>query len=60
MAPTLLKIFRSSIKSRKMRWAGCVVRMGQMRNAHKTLVWKEGKRQLGRPRRRWGNIRVDP
>jgi hypothetical protein len=49
------------IKSRRMRWAGHVVRMGEMRNAYRILVGKpEGKRPLGRPRRRWvGNIKMD-
>jgi hypothetical protein len=41
----------SIIKLRRMRWAGHVTRMGEMR---KILVEKpEGKRPLGRPRRRW-------
>jgi hypothetical protein len=49
------------IKSRKMRWAGHVGRMGEKRNAYRLLVWKpEGKRPLGRPRRRWMyNIKMD-
>jgi hypothetical protein len=39
------------IKSRRMRWAGYVVRMGEKRNVYKLLVGKpEGKRPLGRPR----------
>jgi hypothetical protein len=43
-----------AIKSRRMRWAGHVARMGEKRNAYKTLVGKpEGKRPLGRTRRRW-------
>jgi hypothetical protein len=42
------------IKSRRMRWAGHVARMGEKRNAYRILVGKpEGKRTLGRPRRRW-------
>jgi hypothetical protein len=42
------------IKSRRMRWAGHVVRMGEERNAYRILVGKpEGRRPLGRPRRRW-------
>jgi hypothetical protein len=42
------------IKSRRMRWAGHVARMGEKRNAYILLVRKpEGKRPLGRPRRRW-------
>jgi hypothetical protein len=41
------------IKSRRMRWAGHIARMGETRNAYKILVGKpEGKRPLGRPRRR--------
>jgi hypothetical protein len=42
------------IKSRRMRWAGHVARMGEERKLYKDLVGKpEGKRPLGRPRRRW-------
>jgi hypothetical protein len=41
------------IKSRRMRWAGRVARMAEKRNAHRILMGKpEGKRPLGRPRRR--------
>jgi hypothetical protein len=41
-------------KLRRMRWAGHVARMGEKRNAYRLLVGKpEGKRPLGRPRRRW-------
>jgi hypothetical protein len=49
------------IKSRRMRWAGHVARMGETRNAYKILARKpEGKRPLGRPRRRWvNNIKID-
>jgi hypothetical protein len=45
----------------RMRWAGHVARMGEKRNAYRLLVGKpEGKRPLGRPRRRWvDNIRMD-
>jgi transcription termination factor 2 len=48
------------IKSRRMRWAGHVTRMGQMRNFYKVLVGKtDGKRPLGIPRRRWkDNIKM--
>jgi hypothetical protein len=48
------------IKSRRMRWAGHVARMGVTRNAYRILVGKpEGKRPLGRPRRRWvDNIKM--
>jgi hypothetical protein len=54
---TLIRI----IKSRRMRWAGHVGRMGEKRNAYRLLVGKpDGKRPLGRPRRRWvDNIRMD-
>jgi hypothetical protein len=42
------------IKSRRMRWAGHIAQMGAKRNAYRILVGKpEGKRLLGRPRRRW-------
>jgi hypothetical protein len=49
------------IKSRRMRWAGHVARMGEKRNVYRLLVGKpEGKRPLGRPRRRWiDNIKMD-
>jgi hypothetical protein len=42
------------VKSKRMRWAGHVARMGEERKVYKVLVGKpEGKRPLGRPRRRW-------
>jgi hypothetical protein len=49
------------VKSRRMRWAGHVGRMGEERKVYKVLVGKpEGKRPLGRPRRRWEDgIRMD-
>jgi hypothetical protein len=48
------------IKSRRMRWAGHVARMGEERRVHRVLVGKpEGKRPLGRPRNRWVDIRMD-
>ena len=49
------------IKSRRMRWAGHVARMGEERGVYRVLVGKpEGKRPVGRPRRRWvDNIRMD-
>jgi hypothetical protein len=49
------------IKSRRMRWAVHVARMGETRNAYRILVGKpEGKRPQGRPRRRWvNNIKMD-
>jgi len=49
------------VKSRRMIWAGHVARMGEGRDVHRVLVGKhEGKRPLGRPRRRWeDNIKMD-
>ena len=49
------------VKSRRMRWAGHVKRMGEGRGVHRVLVGNpEGKRPLGRPRRRWeDNIKMD-
>jgi len=49
------------IKSKRMRWAGHVARMGEERGVYRVFVGKpEGKRPLGRPRRRWvDNIRMD-
>jgi hypothetical protein len=56
-SPSIIKI----IKSRRMRWAGHVARMGEKRKVCRLLVGKpEGKRPLGRPRRRWiDNIKMD-
>jgi hypothetical protein len=56
-SPSIIRI----IKSRRMRWAGHVERMGEKRNVCRLLVGKpEGKRPLGRPRRKWvANIRMD-
>jgi len=49
------------ITSRRMNWAGYVARMGEERGVNRVLVRKpEGRRPLGRPRRRWvDNIRTD-
>src|SRR5215475_9515690 len=49
------------VKSRRMRWTGHLARMGEERGMHRMLVGKpEGKRPLGRPRRRWeDNIKMD-
>jgi hypothetical protein len=49
------------IKSRRMRWTGHAARMGEERNVYRVLIGKpEGKRPLGRPRRRWEDgIRMD-
>ena len=48
------------IKSRRVRWAGHVARIGEERGVYRVLVGKtEGKRPLGRSRRRWvDNIRM--
>jgi hypothetical protein len=55
--PSIIRI----IKSRRMRWAGHVERLEEKKNAYRLLEGKpEGKRPLGRPRRRWvDNIRMD-
>jgi hypothetical protein len=49
------------IKPRRMRWSEHVARMGEEREVYKILVGKpEGRRQLGRPRRRWEDgIKMD-
>jgi hypothetical protein len=49
------------IKSKRMRWAGHVARMGEKRGAYRILVGRpEGRRPLGRPRCRWkDNIKID-
>jgi hypothetical protein len=56
-SPNIIRI----IKSRRMRWAGHVPRMGEKQNAYRILVRKsEGKRLLGRRRHRWeDNIKMD-
>jgi len=56
-SPNIVRV----IKSRSMRWAGPVAHMGEERGVYRVLLGKpEGKRPLGRPRRRWvDNIRVD-
>ena len=50
------------IKSRRMRWAGHVARMGEERVVYRVLVGKsEGRRPLRRPKRRWvDNIKMVP
>ena len=55
-----LNIIRN-LKSRRLRWAGHVARMEQSRNVYRVLVGKpEGRRPLGRPKRRWeDNIKID-
>ena len=49
------------IKSRRMRWAGHVARMGERRGVYRVLVGKpEGRRPIGRPWRRWeDNIKMN-
>jgi hypothetical protein len=56
-SPNIVRV----IKSRRMRWAGHVARMGERRGIYRVLVGKpEGKRPLGRPTRRWeGNVKMD-
>jgi len=55
-SPNIVRV----IKSRRMRWAGHVARMGEERGMYRVLVGKlEGRRPMGRPRRRWvDNIRM--
>ena len=56
-SPNIVRV----MKSRIMRRAWHVARMGERRSVYSILVGKpEGKRQLGRPRRRWeDNIKMD-
>jgi len=56
-SPNIVRV----IKSIRMSWAGYVARMGEERGVYRVLVGKpEGRRPLGRPRRRWAdNIRTD-
>jgi len=56
-SPNIVRV----IKSKRMRWAGHVARMGEGRGVYRVLVGKpEGRRPLGRSRRRWeDNIRMD-
>jgi hypothetical protein len=56
-SPSIIRI----IKSWKIRWGGHVARMGEKRNVYRLLVGKpQGKRPLGRPRRRWVcNIKIE-
>jgi hypothetical protein len=55
-SPNIVRV----IKSRRMRWAGHVARMGEGRGVYRILVGRpEGKRPLERPRRRWeDNIKM--
>ena len=56
-SPNIVRV----IKSTRITWAGHVARMGEERAVYRVLVGKpEGRRPLGRPRRRWvDNIRLD-
>ena len=56
-SPNIIK----NLKSRRLRWAEHVVRMEQARYAYRVSVGRsEGKRPLGRPRRRWeDNMKMD-
>jgi hypothetical protein len=56
-SPSIIRV----IKARRMRWVGHVARMGEVRGAYNILVGRpEGRRPLGRPRRRWeDNIKMD-
>jgi len=56
-SPNIVRV----IKSRRMRWAEHVARMGEERGVYRVLVGKpEGKIPMGRPRCRWvNNIRMD-
>jgi len=56
-SPNIIRV----IKSKRMRWAGHVACMGEMRAVYRVLVGKlEGKRPLGIPRRRWeDNIKMN-
>jgi hypothetical protein len=56
-SPSIIRV----IKSRRLRWARHVARMGERRGAYRALVGKpEGRRPLGKPRRRWeDNMKMD-
>jgi len=56
-SPNIVRV----IKWRRMRWARHVARMGEEKGVYRVFVGKpEGRRPLGRPRRRWvDNIRMD-
>jgi hypothetical protein len=56
-SPNIVRV----IKSRRMRWAGHVARMGEGRDVYRVLIGRpKGRRPLGRPRHRWeDNIKID-
>jgi hypothetical protein len=56
-SPNIVRV----VRSKRMRWAGHVARMGEGRGVYRVFVWMpEGKRPLGRPRRGWeDNIKMD-
>jgi hypothetical protein len=56
-SPNIVRV----VKARRLRWAGHVARMGEEIGIYRVLVGKpDGKRPLGRPRRRWeDNIKLD-
>ena len=55
-SPNIIRV----IKSKILRWAVHVIRVGESRGAYRVLVGKpEGRRPLGRPRRRWAHIKID-
>jgi hypothetical protein len=56
-SPNIIRV----IKSRRLRWAGHVARMGERRGAYRALVGKpEGRRPFERPRHTWeDNIKMD-
>ena len=56
-SPNIIQV----IKSKRLRWAGHVARIGERGGAYRDLVGKpEGRRRLGKPRRRWeDNIKMD-
>jgi hypothetical protein len=55
-SPSIIRV----IKERRMRWVEHVARMGEVREAYILVGMPEGRRPLGRPRRRWdNNIKLD-
>jgi hypothetical protein len=54
-SPSIIRV----IKARRMRWAGNMARMGEVRGAYILVGRPEGRRPLGRPRHRWeDNIKM--